>query len=158
MWKRGKRDGFQRYENERNEKARPTGKKKKTRTARQRRWCFFEAIETGRASRASIRRTGMGAPCGKTNLAGDETDFGDGRRDAFHRRQDQRVDDRAIADGATNIAGFEREGGSRAGAQDQAAIDEITPYLSIIYDLPLSLLRDSCGVRFKTQKQTEFFV
>src|SRR5213596_2043065 len=108
------------------EKARAEREAAQAGGARQSRWRVSQGIEARGARRAGIGDSRVGVARRKADRERDKADFGGAERDAFRRGEDECVDDRAVANGATNIASAERQGGAREGPQNQTATDALS--------------------------------
>src|ERR1700681_3645308 len=107
------------------EKARIWREEQKTRAPRQRARLVPEGLEARGARRSSAGRSGMGVARRKANRDGDEADLGDSGRDAIRLGKNQRLDDRAVADGASAAPRAQRKSWSDADQKDPAATDAL---------------------------------
>src|ERR1700737_2739997 len=81
-------------------KARSQREEAEARGARQRPRSVSEGVEARGARRSGAGHSRVGIPRRQADRDGDEAYFGDARRNVIRRREDERVDDRAVADGA----------------------------------------------------------
>src|SRR6185295_14749766 len=84
-------------------------------------WDISQAIQARRARRAGVGRSRVGAAGGKADRESDEAHLGDSRRNALRRREDQRLDDGAVVDGASAPARAQRQVGSHPRQENQIA-------------------------------------
>src|SRR5690349_6999046 len=76
-----------------------------------------------RARGAGRHHSGMARPGGGADRRRDGTDVGGGGWDAVRRGDDERLDERAVADGARAVAGAEREGRAAVVTADPVGVE-----------------------------------
>src|SRR6185436_85393 len=82
------------------EKARSKREEAYAGTAGKSGWLISQAVEARGARRAGVGRSRMGAAGGKADRESDQANFSNSGRNAVRRGEDQRLDDRAVVDGA----------------------------------------------------------
>src|SRR3954471_2970258 len=107
------------------EKARPRREEKKTRVHRKRGGLVSSRGQARRARRSRAGRARMGITRRKADRDGDETNLSDAGRNAFRLGENERLDERALADGAADSPRAERKSGPSANQEDSTTVNAI---------------------------------